>query len=70
MTYFKPVYYFECCFGMLTNIAIQLGLVKVQQWVGVINEFMNVNSRMVPQFLAQLPKKLPMKSLVWQQNRH
>jgi len=46
MTYFEPVYCFEC--GLVCRLALLcLGLVKVHQWVGLINEIMNVNSLMV-----------------------
>jgi len=41
------VYCFECYFGVQTNTAMKLGLVKEQQWLGLINETMNVNSWIV-----------------------
>ena len=47
MANFKPVYCFECYFGLQTNIAMKLGLVNEQQWVGLMNETMNVNSWIV-----------------------
>jgi len=47
MTNFKQVYCFECYLGVQTNIAMTLGLVNEKQWVGLINETMNVNSWIV-----------------------
>jgi len=48
---------------------MQLGLVKVQQWIGLINEIMNVNQRNEIN-VTFLPKKWQIKSLVCQQYHH
>jgi len=45
MTNVKSVYCFKCYFGVQTNTAMKLGLVNEQQWLGLINETMNVNSK-------------------------
>ena len=46
------MYCSECCFGVQTSIVMLLGLVKVQQWEGLINETINVNSWMVLKSVA------------------